>query len=63
MTLAALATVAAITIRALAPVQDVGKNTGELYPDLELPTIDRARTMRLSDLRGKRVLLVEFASW
>jgi hypothetical protein len=31
--------------------------------DLELPTIDGERTVRLSQLRGKKLLLVEFASW
>ena len=54
---------ALLSALALAPLQDPGKAPGDLYPDLELPTIDRERTMRLSDLRGKRVLLIEFASW
>ena len=48
---------------ALVPCQEVGVAVGEIHPDVELPTIQRDRTLRLSDLRGKRVLLIEFASW
>ena len=36
---------------------------GQPLPDLELPTIDGTRTIRLSELRGERVLLIQFASW
>ncbi len=36
---------------------------GRFLPDLELPTIDGAQTMRFSELRGKKLLLVQFASW
>ncbi len=36
---------------------------GKLHPDLRLPTIDGKRTIRLSDLRGKKVMLIQFASW
>lgn len=41
----------------------IGREVGMAFPDFELPTIDGAGTLRLSDLRGKRVLLIEFASW
>ena len=36
---------------------------GEEHPDVRLPTIDRADWVALSDFRGKKVLLIEFASW
>lgn len=36
---------------------------GEPYPDFVLPSIDDQRPIRLSDLRGKKVLLIHFASW
>ena len=36
---------------------------GELHPDFILPRIDNGQPVRLSDLRGKKVLLVHFASW
>ena len=36
---------------------------GQPLPDLELPTIDGLRTINLADLGGKKVLLIQFASW
>ena len=36
---------------------------GRLVPDLELPTIDGKGSVSLRDLAGKRVLLLQFASW
>ena len=35
---------------------------GNALPDLRLPTIDGG-TAALSDFRGKKLLLIEFASW
>ena len=46
-----------------AEAQELGRSPGQVHPDLELPTIERDRTVVLSSLRGKRVLLIEFASW
>jgi hypothetical protein len=46
-----------------ATAQDIGFEEGQFLPDFELPTIDGERTTRLSELRGKRVLLIQFASW
>ncbi|MHC5211608.1 MAG: hypothetical protein ACYTG2_12885 [Planctomycetota bacterium] len=31
--------------------------------DLKLPSIDRQDTLQLSGYRGKKVLLIQFASW
>lgn len=36
---------------------------GAPYPALRLPTIDGKSTIDLRQLRGKKVLLIEFASW
>lgn len=36
---------------------------GDRLLDLELPTIDGERTIRLSALRGRKLLLIQFASW
>ncbi|XAM01234.1 hypothetical protein OT109_07555 [Phycisphaeraceae bacterium D3-23] len=36
---------------------------GEPFPDLVFPTVDGESAVRLSDHQGKRVLLIEFASW
>lgn len=36
---------------------------GEPYPDFVLPEISDRRPIALSDFRGKKVLLIQFASW
>jgi len=36
---------------------------GEPHPDFMLPAIDDRRPIRLSDYRGKKILLLQFASW
>ena len=36
---------------------------GEEHPDVRLPTIDGGSWEAISDHRGKKVLLIEFASW
>ena len=36
---------------------------GHPLPGLVLPTIDGKATLDLADLRGKKVLLIQFASW
>lgn len=40
----------------------MGTEVGEMYPDFVLPTLD-GHWGRLSDFRGKKVLLIHFASW
>ena len=35
----------------------------EVLPDRRLPTVTRGETLSLSGLRGKKLLLIEFASW
>ncbi len=51
---------AAVLALALAP-QDLV--VGEKHPELRLPTIDGGRTLGLSQFRGKKILLIDFASW
>ncbi len=36
---------------------------GQALPDVRLPTLDREGAVRLSSFRGKKLLLIEFASW
>jgi peroxiredoxin len=36
---------------------------GEKHPDFTLPRIDDGVPVSLSDFRGKKVLLIQFASW
>ncbi|MHC5009789.1 MAG: hypothetical protein ACYTG6_02435 [Planctomycetota bacterium] len=35
----------------------------EFLPDLRLPTIDGTQTVSTWELRGRKVLLIQFASW
>ncbi|MDA1265560.1 MAG: hypothetical protein O2816_10825 [Planctomycetota bacterium] len=53
----ALASLATPTMAQDVFVQD------QPLPDLELPTIDGTRTIRLSELTGPPTLLIQFASW
>jgi len=41
---------------------DVGYARGQVHPDFELPRLDGG-SGKLSDYRGKRILLFHFASW
>jgi hypothetical protein len=36
---------------------------GERHPDFTLPKIDNRTPTSLSSFRGKKVLLIQFASW
>ena len=36
---------------------------GEKHPDFTLPTIGDRTPVSLSDFRGNKVLLIQFASW
>ena len=40
----------------------IGVKAGEMYPDFLLPDLD-GKPGRLSDYRGKKILLFHFASW
>ena len=47
------------------PAEDspaIGTDIGQMYPDFRLPKLD-GTPGRLSDYRGKKVLLIHFASW
>ena len=55
----------AILLALLLPAQEgpaVGSGRGQVYPDFLLPNIEGGFG-RLSDFRGKKVLVVNFASW
>ena len=40
----------------------IGTKVGQVYPDFLLRSVD-GHAGRLSDYRGKKVLLIHFASW
>ena len=41
---------------------EIGVEKGQMYPDFLLPDL-QGKLHRLSDHRGKKVLLLHFASW
>ena len=47
------------------PVQQpsVGTEVGQFFPDFKLPSLEGDNLLSLSSFRGKRVLLIQFASW
>lgn len=54
-----------VAVLAASPVWGGAAQTavGDPFPDLVFPAIDGDNSVRLSDHRGQRVVLVEFASW
>ncbi len=38
-------------------------DVGDVFPDLVLPSLEDGTPMRLSDFRGRKVMLHVFASW
>lgn len=57
----AVATASANAMHA-EPHPIIGTKEGRMYPDFLLPNLDGGFG-RLSDHRGKKVLLIHFASW
>lgn len=43
--------------------QDSWFEVGQRIPTLELPRVDGGGTVDLADLRGRKLLLIQFASW
>ena len=41
---------------------ETGMRVGQRHPDFELPILD-GELARLSDYRGKKIVLIHFASW
>jgi hypothetical protein len=48
---------------ARASAASYAPKVGERHPDFTLPTIGDRTPTSLSDFRGKKVLLIQFASW
>ena len=57
--LAATILVAASTTTA----QKRGAKVGDYHPDYTLPSLANGKPVSLSSFRGKKILLIEFASW
>jgi hypothetical protein len=45
------------------PRLPIGTRVGEVHPEIILPDLEGRRGWALSGYRGKKVLLVQFASW
>ena len=55
---------AGLLVTTAAPAAEgYAPEVGRRHPDFTLPTIDDRRPVSLSDYRGKKVLLIQFASW
>jgi hypothetical protein len=54
-----------LALTALAPggVSQYSPKVGQRHPDFTLADITTSAPISLSDLRGKKVLLIQFASW
>jgi hypothetical protein len=46
-----------------APAASYAPKVGERHPDFTLPTIGDRTPVSLSNFRGTKVLLIQFASW
>ncbi len=57
------ATIITLGVQSRLAMGDYPSAIGEAHPDFVLPRIDNGEAVRLADFRGKRVLLVHFASW
>ncbi len=67
LTLALASSLALLLSVAPAPAQENLANfapkDGEVFPEMSFPTLDGDGFASLKDFRGKKVLLMQFASW
>lgn len=57
-----LALLASLAVSSFQGVPQEGLSKGQAFPDFLLPNVDGGFG-RLSDYRGKKVLVINFASW
>ena len=63
LSLTGLPAVAQTQVESLDQATSYQPAIGQPHPDFVLPNIEDGKPIRLSDYRGKKVLLVHFASW
>ena len=63
MVTALIAALAAANGAAAAEMPAIGRGVGQLFPQIVLPSLDGKQRLALSDFHGKKVILIEFASW
>jgi len=54
---------AVVATATLARAGSYAPRVGQRHPDFTLPNIATGKPVSLSDFRGKKVLLIHFASW
>lgn len=42
---------------------EIGMKDGQVFPDLCLPSLETGKLERISDFRGRKTLLLVYASW
>lgn len=52
-----------LLVPSLASAQEIGTRPGQIHPDFDLPRVDVDGDLRLSALRGRKLLVFHFASW
>ena len=52
-----------LAMTAPAHADTYAPKVGQRHPDFTLPDISGGKPVSLSDFRGKKVLLIQFASW
>ncbi|MBI3655074.1 MAG: hypothetical protein HY232_01480 [Acidobacteria bacterium] len=62
---ALISLVAAIAIHAslYAANLSIGTEVGQVYPNYILPSLSDGRPLALSQFRGRKIILHQFASW
>ena len=58
-----LALTLATVLASAARADGYNPKVGQRHPDFTLPDIQTGKPVSLSDYRGKKVLLIQFASW
>jgi hypothetical protein len=62
--LTALFASSAVAAAVAAPeAPTVGREVGQVFPQVVLPSLDGRRPVALSQFRGKKLLLIEYAAW
>jgi hypothetical protein len=52
-----------LALGTVAVAEPYAPKVGQKHPDFTLPRIDNRAPVSLSDFLGKKVLLIQFASW
>ncbi len=59
----ALAGSVALLLSVASAQENFAPKDGEVFPEMSFPTLDGEGFASLADFRGKKVLLMQFASW